>query len=59
MAEARALAALAHVHWLQDRFEEGRAVLADEPGAIDGKTHRQPLHGHIMHDLVIGALQEG
>ncbi len=27
LLEARALAALAHVHWLQDRFEAGREVL--------------------------------
>ena len=37
----------------------GRAVGAHEPGAIDGEAHRQLLDRHVMHDLVIGALQEG
>ena len=37
----------------------GRAVGSDEAGAVDGKSHRQPLHCHIVHHLVIGALEEG
>ena len=37
----------------------GRAVGADQAGAIDGEAHRQLLDRHVMHDLVIGALQEG
>jgi class 3 adenylate cyclase/CRP-like cAMP-binding protein/tetratricopeptide (TPR) repeat protein len=27
--EAQSMAALAHLHWLQDRFEEGEAILSD------------------------------
>ncbi len=37
----------------------GLAVGADEPGAIDGKTHRQFLDRDVVHDLVVGALQKG
>ena len=37
----------------------GRAICADQPGAIHGEAHRQRLQRHIMHDLVIGALQKG
>ena len=37
----------------------GRAVGADEPGAVHGEAHRQSLDGDVVHDLVIGALQEG
>ena len=37
----------------------GRAVGADEPGPVDGEAHRQPLDGDVVHDLVVGALQEG
>ena len=37
----------------------GRAVGADQPGPVDGKAHRQPLHGDIVHHLVVGALEEG
>ena len=37
----------------------GRAVGADEPGAVDREAHRQPLDGDVVHDLVVGALQEG
>ena len=37
----------------------GGAVLADQPRPVDGKAHRQLLQGHVMHDLVIGPLQEG
>ncbi len=35
------------------------AVVADEAGAVDRKAHRQFLDRHIMHDLVVGTLQEG
>ena len=35
------------------------AVLPDEAGAIDGEAHGQALQGHVMHDLVEAALQEG
>ena len=35
-----------------------RAVGADETGAIDGEAHRQALDGDVVHDLVVGALQE-
>ena len=37
----------------------GRAVGADQPGAIHGEAHRQPLQGDVVHHLVVGALQEG
>jgi hypothetical protein len=37
----------------------GRAVGADEAGAVDGEAHRQLLDRHVMHDLVVAALQEG
>ena len=37
----------------------GRAVGADQPGAVDGEAHRQLLDGDVVHDLVVGALQEG
>ena len=37
----------------------GRAVGADEPGAVDGEAHRQPLDRHVVDDLVVAALQEG
>ncbi len=36
----------------------GRSIGADQTGAIHGETHRQPLDGDVVHDLVIGALQE-
>jgi class 3 adenylate cyclase/CRP-like cAMP-binding protein/tetratricopeptide (TPR) repeat protein len=29
LLEARSLAALAHLHWLQDRFDEGEAILSE------------------------------
>ena len=34
------------------------AVGADEAGAVEGKAHRQALDGDVVHDLVVGALQE-
>jgi hypothetical protein len=37
----------------------GWAVGADKAGAVDREAHRQALDRHVMHDLVIGALQEG
>ncbi len=36
----------------------GGAVGADEAGAVDGEAHRQVLDRHVMHDLVVAALQE-
>ena len=36
-----------------------RAVGTYQTGAVDGEAHRQVLDRHVMHDLVIGALQEG
>ncbi len=35
------------------------AIGTDQAGAVDGEQHRQPLHGHVMNQLVVGALQEG
>ena len=35
-----------------------RTVRADKSRAIDGKAHRQFLDRHIVHDLIVGALQE-
>ena len=32
--------------------------MADQPGAVDGKADGQVLQGHVMHDLVLAALQE-
>ena len=37
----------------------GRAVGADEAGAVHGEAHRQLLDRDVVHDLVVGALQEG
>mmetsp|Transcript_85589 Transcript_85589/g.238151 ORF Transcript_85589/g.238151 Transcript_85589/m.238151 type:complete len:669 (-) Transcript_85589:2867-4873(-) len=36
-----------------------RAVGADEAGAVEREQHRQVLDGHVVHELVVGALQEG
>ena len=36
-----------------------RAVGADKAGAVHGEAHGQLLDRHVMHDLIIGALQEG
>ena len=36
----------------------GRAVLADEAGAVDGEPHRKMLDRHVVHDLIVAALQE-
>ena len=35
------------------------AVCADNPGAVDGKQHRQLLNSHIVDHLIVGSLQEG
>ena len=37
----------------------GCAISTDQPGAVDGEAHRQALNRHIVHHLVIAALQEG
>ena len=37
----------------------GRAIGADQTGAVDRKADRQPLDGDIVHHLVVAALQEG
>ena len=37
----------------------GRAVGADEAGAVHGEAHRQPLDRDVVHHLVVAALQEG
>ena len=34
------------------------SVIADQPGAVDRKAHRQFLDRDIVYDLVVGALQE-
>jgi hypothetical protein len=36
----------------------GSAIGPDQPGAVDGKAHRQILDRHVVHHLVVGALQE-
>ena len=36
-----------------------RAVGADEAGAVEREAHRQALDGDVVHDLIVGALQEG
>ena len=42
-----------------ERAGMGLAVLADEAGPVDREAHRQFLDRHVVHDLVVGALQEG
>ena len=37
----------------------GGAIGPHQPGAVDGKAHRQALDRHVMHDLIVAALQEG
>ena len=37
----------------------GRAVGADQPGAVHREAHRQILDRDVVHDLVVGALEEG
>ena len=56
-----------HLHDARNGAEIGGVVIAgmggaigpDITGPIDGKAHRQVLDRHVMHDLIIGALQEG
>ena len=36
----------------------GRPVCPDKPGAVDGEPHRQALDRHVMHDLIVAALEE-
>ena len=36
----------------------GRAVGADQAGAIHGEAYRQTLNGDVVHHLIVGALQE-
>ena len=35
------------------------AVRADQPGAVEGEADRQVLNCHVVHELVVAALQEG
>ena len=37
----------------------GRPVRADQSGPVEGETDRQVLDRDIVHDLIVGALQEG
>src|SRR4051812_39713023 len=37
----------------------GRAVCADQTGTVQSEAHRQVLYRHVVHDLIVGALQEG
>ena len=34
-------------------------VSADQARPVDGEAHRQLLDGHVVHHLVVAALQEG
>ncbi len=36
----------------------GRAIGPDEPGPVNRKAHGQALDCHVMHDLIVTALQE-
>ena len=42
-----------------ERTRMRRAVCADEACAVHREAHRQPLDCNVMHDLIVGALQEG
>ena len=42
-----------------ERAGMGRAVGAHEAGAVEDEAYGQALDSHVMHDLVIGPLQEG
>ena len=53
--EARQAAEIGDV----ERARMRRTVGADEPGAVHREAHRQALDRDIVHDLVVGALQEG
>ena len=35
----------------------GRAIRPDQPGAVDGKTHRQALDRNVVDDLIEGFLR--
>ena len=35
-----------------------RAVIADNPGAVNSKQHRQFLNGNVVDHLIVGALEE-
>ena len=56
-----------HEHHVRDAAQEGDvvgalmggAIAADETGAIDREHDRQVLQRDIVHELVVGALQEG
>ena len=37
----------------------GGAVGADDTSTVDGEQYRQVLQCHVVHQLVVGALQEG
>ena len=37
----------------------GGAVGSDQSRPVHGKAHRKRLDRHVVHDLVIGALQKG
>ncbi|OIQ63455.1 hypothetical protein GALL_550040 [mine drainage metagenome] len=54
-----------HHHTRQVRHEGdvkrpgmGRAIRPDQPRPINRKAHRQPLDRHIMHHLIVAALQK-
>ena len=53
--EARQAAEIGEI----ERAGMGLPVIADEPGAVDREAHRQFLDRDVVHDLVVGALQEG
>ncbi|GCE91953.1 hypothetical protein MSKU15_3554 [Komagataeibacter diospyri] len=42
-----------------ERTRMRRTIGPHQPRAVDGEAHRQLLQHHVMHHLVIGALQEG
>ena len=42
-----------------ERARVGRPVRADEPGPVEGEADRQLLDRDVVHDLVVGALEEG
>ena len=53
--EARQAAEIGDV----ERAGMGRSVGADEARAVEREAHRQALDRDVVHDLVVGALQEG
>ena len=42
-----------------ERARMGRAVGADKTSAVDREPDRELLDRHVMHNLIIGALQKG